>query len=546
MDNQRLILFVAFSFILLFIWQQWKIDYGPRPPAAATTQAPSPVKAESATSPISDADTDLPGTPATADLPAAAKPAASTGKRILVVTDMLDLEIDTVGGTVRRADLRHYPVSIDDPTPFRLLDDEKIFHVAQSGLLGSNAPDHHAHYTAEQEEYRLADGSDTLVVPLVWHGENGVTVTKRFVFHRGAYDVEVEHVVNNAGGAPWSARQYRQLQRTDPGSASMFLYTYTGGAIYSPKDKYEKIKFPKMKEHDLSREIQGGWAAMIQHYFVVAWIPQSEESDHYYAKSLSGGRYAIGMVSPEASVPAGGEHTYTSKLFTGPKIQKMMADLAPGLDLTVDYGILTVIAKPLFGLMNWLHGVFGNWGWAIITVTLMLKLLFYKLSETSYKSMANMRKLQPRLQKLKELYGDDKQKMNEKMMEIYKTEKINPLGGCLPIVVQIPVFIALYWVLLETVEMRQAPWILWINDLSTKDPYYVLPVIMGITMVIQQKLNPAPIDPLQAKIMMTLPLVFTVFFAFFPSGLVLYWVVNSGLSIAQQWVITKRIEAANT
>ena len=538
MDNQRLILFVALSFILLFIWQQWQIDYGPQPPAPVATQ---PVQGTSAAAPTATGD--VPAAPATAGVPVASAKAAEASKRIHVVTDLFDLEIDTKGGTVRRLDLRAYTLSIEDPTPFRLFDDQQLFHVAQSGLLGAAAPDHHAIYAAEADEYRLAEGTDELVVPLTWRGEAGVTVTKNFIFRRGAYDIGVEHVVNNGSGAPWSARQYRQLQRTEPEQASMFLYTYTGSAIYSETEKYEKIEFSDMRDGNLSRDIAGGWAAMIQHYFVAAWIPVAEELSHYYTKTLSGGRYAVGMVSPELSIPAGESASFTSKLFVGPKIQKMMADLAPGLDLTVDYGILTFISQPLFWLMDWLHGLFGNWGWAIIAVTVLIKLVFYKLSEASYKSMANMRKLQPRLQKLKELYGDDRQKMNEKMMEIYKTEKINPLGGCLPILVQIPVFIALYWVLLETVEMRQAPWILWIEDLATMDPYYVLPVIMGASMVLQQKLNPAPLDPLQAKVMMALPIVFTVFFAFFPSGLVLYWVVNSVLSIAQQWVITKRIEA---
>ena len=541
MDNQRLILFVALSFIMLFIWQQWQIDYGPRPPVPLAQQgqagATNPGAAPAAAG-------DVPAAPVTAGLPSVtAAPAAVEGKRIHVVTDVFDLEIDTKGGTIRRLDLRDYTVSIEDPTPFRFFDEQKLYHIAQSGLLGATAPDHHALYATADDEYRLSEGSDELVVPLTWVGEDGVSVTKRFTFRRGAYDVTVDHVVNNSGGAPWSARQYRQLQRTEPEQESMFLYTYTGTAIYSPEEKYEKIDFSDMRDANLSRDIKGGWAAMIQHYFVAGWIPDQQEVGHFYTKTLSNGRYALGIVSPELAVPAGGQATFSSKLYVGPKLQEQMAALAPGLDLTVDYGILTVISQPLFWLMNWLYTILGNWGWVIIAVTVIIKAVFYKLSEASYKSMANMRKLQPRLQKLKEAYGDDRQKMNQKMMEIYKTEKINPLGGCLPILVQIPVFIALYWVLLESVEMRQAPWILWIDDLATMDPYFVLPLIMGATMVIQQKLNPAPLDPIQAKVMMALPIVFTVFFAFFPSGLVLYWVVNSALSILQQWIITRRIEA---
>jgi len=312
--------------------------------------------------------------------------------------------------------------------------------------------------------------------------------------------------------------------------------------IYSPEEKYEKIQFGDMTDTNLARDIKDGWAAMIQHYFLGALIPATGEVNHYYTRVIDGNRYVLGLVGPTLTIPNGGSQAFNSRIFIGPKLQDHLATVAPGLELTVDYGMLTVIAKPIFWLVEKIHDFVGNWGWSIILLTLIIKLAFYKLSETSYRSMAQMRKMAPRLQALKERYGDDRQKLNQAMMDMYRTEKINPLGGCLPIVIQIPVFISLYWVLLESVEMRQAPFILWLTDLSAKDPYFVLPLIMGITMFIQQKLNPAPLDPMQAKVMMLLPFIFTVFFAFFPSGLVLYWVTNNVLSIAQQWVITKRVE----
>ena len=318
-----------------------------------------------------------------------------------------------------------------------------------------------------------------------------------------------------------------------------FIHTYTGGVIYSKQHKYEKIKFDKMKKENLSREIKGGWAAMIQHYFLAAWIPNKDETFHYYSRVFDNDRYVIGMTSPTYHVAAGQTKLLESELYIGPKLQTHLETIAPGLELTVDYGILTVVAKPIFWLLRTIHSFVGNWGWSIIFLTLTIKLAFYKLSETSYKSMANMRRMQPRMKALKERYGDDRAQMNKALMELYKKEKINPLGGCLPIVVQIPVFISLYWVLLDSVELRQAPFMLWIQDMSTPDPYFILPILMGVTMLIQQRLNPTPLDAIQAKLMMVLPFTFGIFFSFFPAGLVLYWVVNNTLSISQQWYITR-------
>jgi YidC/Oxa1 family membrane protein insertase len=553
MDNQRLFLFVALSFVLLLLWQAWMEDYGPVPqaevPVAGTGQA---VDTPALAPPGGVPDTgDLPSAPAEMAAPESALPDTALLKQaqyIDVETDLFHIRIDTTGGDLRQVDLLAYPTTMEpDSPPYRLLNDSlpNLF-VIQSGLRASTGtePTHHVVYTPEQSRYRMADTDDELVVPMVWRSPKGVEVIKRYTFHRGSYAIDLEHEVHNNSGAEWQGRQYRQLQRTQVAETgqSSFIYTYMGGVIYSPEEKYEKIKFEDMVDAKLDRTITDGWAAMLQHYFLGAVIPARGETDRYYTNTLSHARYVIGMIAPNRVVAPGGSAVYETRLFIGPKLQDEMKEVAPGLELTVDYGLLTVLAQPLFWLLKTIHGLIGNWGWAIVFVTILIKLAFYKLSETSYKSMANMRKLAPRMKTLKERYGDDRQKLNQAMMEMYKKEKINPLGGCLPIVVQIPVFIALYWVLLESVELRQAPFILWITDMSSPDPYYILPLLMGATMLIQQRLNPAPMDPIQAKVMMMLPIVFTVFFAFFPSGLVLYWVVNNTLSIAQQWVITRRIE----
>lgn len=544
MDFQRLILIAALSFTLLMMWQAWQEDYGqPRPQPVAQGEA-APAEAAATAS----GKTDIPGAPAqSAQAPADAPTLTNQAKRaerIRVTTDVYDIEIDTTGGDLRRVDLLKYPVSIDQPDqPFRLMDDGSEFHIAQAALLGgsdSPAPNHHQIFSAEKSSYTMQEGEQSLEVRLSWSDESGVRVDKIYTFKRDSYVIDVDFEVYNNSGQPWSGHIYRQLQRGEPAdSGSMFIYTYTGGVIYSQEEKYEKIDFGDMAKEPLNRTIQGGWAAMIQHYFLSAWVPPVDESANYYSKTSGANRYILGMVSPAASVAPGESTTLSSRLFIGPKLQHRLEDVAEGLELTVDYGFLTVIAKPLFWMLELIHSFIGNWGWAIILLTVMIKAAFYKLSEASYKSMAQMRKLQPRLKQLKERFGDDKQKMNEAMMKMYREEKINPLGGCLPILVQIPVFIALYWMLLESVEMRQAPFMFWIEDLSTKDPYFVLPVLMGITMFIQHRLNPTPLDPIQARVMMILPIAFTFFFMFFPSGLVLYWVVNNTLSIAQQWYITR-------
>ena len=540
MDFQRLLLVAALSFTLLMIWQAWQKDYV-LPKTEVVQGQPGSQTAE--------AGKDMPSAPA--QTAAAGQPgdapsvqSVKSAQRITVKTDVYDIEIDTIGGDVRRVDLLKYPVEVDKPDqPFRLMDDGKNFFIAQAALLPANdspAPNHHQQFQAEKSAYQMAPGAETLEVRLSWSDGQGIAIDKVYTFHRDSYVIDVDFEVKNGSARPWSGHMYRQLQRSEPeDSGSAFIYTYTGGVIYSEEEKYEKIKFDDMKESNLSRTISGGWAAMIQHYFLGAWIPPKDETGNYYSKAPGENRYILGMVSDASSVAPGETGALGARLYVGPKLQDHLQEVANGLELTVDYGILTIISEPLFWMLKQIHNIIGNWGWAIIILTIMIKAVFYKLSETSYKSMAHMRKVQPRLQALKERFGDDKQKLNEAMMKMYREEKINPLGGCLPILVQIPVFIALYWMLLESVEMRQAPFMFWIHDLSTKDPFYVLPVLMGATMLIQHRLNPTPLDPIQARVMMILPIAFTFFFMFFPAGLVLYWVVNNTLSIAQQWYITR-------
>ena len=432
------------------------------------------------------------------------------------------------------------------------MSEDEQFFVAQTGIMGgkgtakSSYPDHHAIYKAEQTSFVMG-GEEELRVPMVWHDDaNGIKITKTYIFHRNSYKIDVKYHVENSGATDWKGGLYGQLLRNDqtPEAENSFIYTYTGGVTYTNSEHYQKVDFDEMANRAPIRNADNGWVAMIQHYFLAAIVPSSNIKPTLYTDQQSSGHYAIGAILPVISVPSGESGDLAIQLYTGPKDQERLEALAEGLELTVDYGWLTFLAQPLFWILNQIQDVVSNWGVSIILLTILIKLAFFKLSETSYRSMARMRKLSPRLTSLKERYGDDRQKMNEAMMKIYREEKVNPMGGCLPILVQIPVFIALYWVLLESVEIRQAPFMLWIQDLSAKDPYYILPLLMGGSMLIQQKLNPAPIDPIQQKVMMVLPVVFTVFFAFFPAGLVLYWVVNNVISISQQWYITKKIEAA--
>ncbi|MCG6898141.1 MAG: membrane protein insertase YidC [Thiocapsa sp.] len=547
MDNQRLILFFALAAVLFLIYSAWMDDYG-RPPQPQVVQE-GHLPADRPSAPLAE---DIPQVTTTVDAPtpgSSGVEALPSETPIRVETDVLRLDISPRGGNISAAWLLDYSIVPERPDEkFQLLKPvPPNMFIAQSGLLGEEpglVPTHEALFESAATSYRLGASDDSLDVELSWTGDAGVEVRKRYRFERGSYVIRTSDTVTNATDAPLAARLYNQLQRTelyDPNEAR-FVRTFAGGAYYSPEDKYNKVSFEDMRKGPLDRSVADGWIAMMQHYFLAAWIPPPGVQETFYTNVLADSRYIIGKYSPVVSIAPGGTQVFENQLFIGPKLQDSLASVAPGLDLAVDYGWLTVIAQPIFWVLSKIHAVVGNWGWAIIVLTILIKLAFYKLSETSYKSMANMRQLAPRLQALKDRYGDDKQRLNQAMMEMYKTEKINPLGGCLPILIQIPVFISLYWVLLESVEMRQAPFVLWLDNLSAPDPYFILPLIMGVSMFIQTKLNPPPPDPMQAKLMMSLPFVFTVFFAFFPSGLVLYWTVNNILSIAQQWHITRTIE----
>lgn len=561
MDVQRAILLFALAFVLIVLYQRWlEYQMPDTPPGQASTSVQS---RESGT-------VDIPDTPDTPDTPDESAEAASapqapgqadetqdSGERIQVTTDLLNAEIDPHGGSIKKLALLGHPVSVNQPdNPFLLLkqrstDQGDDILITQSGLIGKDRPlpNHKTEYRVNDTEFRLGEADDELAVDLTWTAPDGVHYTKRFTFYRASYDIKIDYLVDNRSETPWSGFIYGQFLSTYvPPDRSFVLGavpTYLGGAIYSPSEKFEKIDFDDMRDSPLKRQISGGWAAMLQHYFVAAWFPTDEAAYSYYTRTHEhpgNRRYNLGLNSlTPVKVPAGETGRLSLDLFAGPKEQDRLAEKSEGFDLTVDYGWLTPVSAPLFWVLDKIHGFTGNWGWAIIILTFLIKLAFYPLSATSYKSMAKMKKLQPRLQTLKDRYGDDKAKMNQAMMEIYKKEKVNPLGGCLPIVVQIPVFIALYWVLLESVELRQAPWELWIQDLSVRDPYFVLPILMGASMVAQQMLNPAPLDPMQKKIMMALPVVFTFIFLYFPAGLVLYWLVNNVLSITQQWYINKYV-----
>jgi len=547
METIRTMLFAALALVLFMMYQAWQEDFAPVETAS--------VAATSTTNPAAQPPSDAPAVPVDSVAPASSVPQiASTvipqGQSIQVKTDVYDIVIDTRGGDIVKTRLRNYPDSTDeDSEAFLLMDNGKShLFIAQSGLLAKGSPDHTSVYSAEAAQYSMQEGEDSLKVTLFWQGQNGLRVNKVYTFYRGRYDFDLDYQVANNTRQPWQGSVYRQYKRGEYTGVetSSFIYTYSGGVVSNAENPYEKVDYDDMKDANLKLEMTGGWVAMIQHYFLAAWIPDAKETNHVYTKFTNDKNYVIGMVTPAHIIAAGESKTLNTRLFVGPKLQSQLATAAPNLGLTVDYGWLTILADPLFWLMEWFYALFGNWGWAIIAVTAVIKLVFFKLSETSYRSMAKLRVVTPRLNTLKERYGDDKAGFQKAMMKMYQEEKINPLGGCLPILIQIPVFIALYWVLLESVEMRQAPFILWLTDLSKADPYFILPLLMGATMLIQQRLNPAPLDPIQKKVMGMLPIVFTVFFAFFPSGLVLYWVVNNALSIAQQWVITKRIESGET
>jgi YidC/Oxa1 family membrane protein insertase len=539
MDIKRLVLFVIFSMSLLLIWDSWQ-----------KYSAPTNIEVNGSVDATVAVDPSVPKANIAAAKTLQAVPVTTSyqlgsGQRVMVATDLYQAEIETVGGDLRKLTLLNHRADDSDTENFVLLDDAGIekTYVAQSGLLGDLLPTHKDTYTVSGTNFTLAQGDKSVEVRLSFEN-NGVKVDKIYTFYRGSYEIHVNYEITNGTESSITPAVYYQVvhdKNSNQGSALM--PTFTGGAYYTDKSKFKKMSFSDMEKSPLSLTAADGWIGLLQHYFVSAWIPKDGYTREFYSSKLTDDIYSIGTKSKAESINAGATLTIPARLYAGPQTQKDLIAATPGLEYTVDYGWLTIVATPLFWLLSKIQTVVQNWGVAIILLTILIKAAFFKLSATSYRSMAQMRELAPRLQSMKEKFGDDRQKMQVAMMELYKKEKINPLGGCLPIVIQIPVFIALYWVLLGSVELRHAPFFGWIHDLSAIDPFYILPILMGATMIIQTRLNPKPTDPIQAKVMTWMPVVFSVFFFFFPAGLVLYWLVNNILSIAQQWYINKTIHA---
>ncbi len=560
MEQQRVFLWVGLLLVLWLNVEAWMKDAA-APQAAATAQTmesatdsaatPAAAKAEGALADELPSVTGEAQAPAAVETVQAGTPAAGSNK-IRVVTDVLDLDLSLEGGEFLRADLLKYPREKDDPNaPVRLFntDSKESQYLFQSGLTsgepGRAEPNHKAEFTSERSEYRLADGRDELRVALAWSDGAGLSATKTLVFHRGSYAVDIEYRVTNAGAAPIKLASYAQLLRHwEAVKRSMWnveTYAFRGPAIYDG-ETYKKLDIEDEEDQTMSRTITDGWVAALQHHFVAAIVPPAGQA-YQYELRVKDRDFLLRVVGPAQLVPAGGNLEVTEKLFVGPKLQEQLQATGPELRRSADYGKLTILAQPLFWILSKVHGVVGNWGWTIILVTFLIKLVFYKLSETSGRSMAKMRTVAPRLKAVQERYKDDREGQARAMMELYKREKINPVAGCLPVLVQIPFFLAFYWVLLESVEMRQAPFMGWIQDLSARDPYFILPILMGAAMFGQFKLNPAPPDPMQAKIFAFMPVVMTGMFMWFPAGLVLYWLTNTLLSIGQQWKINRVVEA---
>lgn len=547
MDIRKLVLYAALTYVIFSLWNAWQADYHPeqaKPVAVNSVKdtaghlLPTLTSGGNAVYSANDEATSTESPSLNEQTPGS----------ISVTTDVLKVQIDNRHGDIVKAALVQYPQStVDKQIPFTLLDDSPAnLYVANSSLIQSNGQQTESlalNLNADKTDYQLSDNEQQLQVVLRGETEQGLKVNKIFTFTRGSYLVDLQYQIENSGEQSWKGYLNTQLLRREPteDKSSIFhIGSFTGASYSVPgQHKYQKVGFDQMAKANLNVDSTGGWVAMQQHYFLTAWIPTQDSQSKFYTLAQQGD-YTIGAVSQPLLVEPGQQKTIGAQLYTGPEITDVLKDIAPGLDMTIDYGWLWFLSSLLFSLMKTVYRFVGNWGWSIVIVTVLIKLAFYRLSATSYKSMAGMRRLQPKLQALKERYGDDKAKITQETMALYKEERVNPLGGCLPIIVQIPVFIALYWVLLESVELRQAPFILWIQDLASADPYHVLPIIMGATMLIQQKLNPAPPDPVQAKMMMLLPIVFTALFWNFPSGLVLYWIVNNTLSILQQWYITNK------
>ncbi|MDX8385777.1 MAG: membrane protein insertase YidC [Gallionella sp.] len=538
-------MFLIFTFSLVLVWDGWQRYQNPERyvqqeesssvrdlsvPQASVSKNARPSQAEASSISVQEAK-------------------VIVGKTIRIKTDVVEAGISTQGGDINYLALLKHPDGQDKTKPMILFQQGEGTHnyVAQTGLLGPDMPNHNSMFDAEHDSYELSGGEEQLQIRLKLQGESALKVTKVITFHKSSYLVDVTYELENTSNEAISTSSYFQLIRDSetPEGTSSFLPTYTGAAVYTDQEKFQKVDFSSMEDEsvDYPTQAEDGWIGMLQHYFVTAWLPEENTPREYFTRKLDGDRYAVGVVQQEQIVEPGQKSVISSRLYAGPA-QNQLDDIAPGLGLTVDYGWLTIVASPLFWLMTKLHGWTGNWGVAIILLTCIIKLFFFPLSAASYRSMAKMRVVAPKLEKIKKQYADDREQLNRAMMDLYKTEKINPLGGCLPILVQIPVFIALYWSILASVEMRYAPFVGWITDLSAADPYYIMPVVMGLSMVVQMRLNPKPTDPIQAKVMQIMPIAFSVMFFFFPAGLVLYSIVNNLLSIAQQWHITRAAEDA--
>lgn len=545
MDYKKIALYAALVVIGLFLWNKWQFEH----PAAVT-----PVATISNATVANNDNSAVPSVPqANATTATKTAPTANTtspGKLIWVQTDVLKTAIDLNGGTMAQAYLPQYPAEQYSPNSFQLFNnDPDALYLAQSGLTGKNGPDTQqgqVTYRAAQSSYTLADGQKQLNVDLTY-SKGGVDFTKRFTFTRNNYAVQVSYLINNHSAQPWQGNMYLQLVHHGMPPAhysflqgASMLSNYTGAAISSPSNHYEKLSFSDMTKQNYSATNNQGWAAIIQHYFLGAWVPDPQQDYHYFTRA-DDDIYTVGMVGPAVTVAPGKQVTTTAQLYVGPAIADNLNQVAPHLNLTIDYGWLWFISILLFWVLKHVNDFIGNWGWSIIVVTILIKACFYHLSAKSYRSMAHMRRLQPKMEQLRERFADDKAALSKAMMDLYKKEKCNPLGGCLPMLVQIPFFIAFYYMISASVELRQAPFMLWIHDLSVPDPYFILPLIMGATMFLQQRLNPPAPDPMQQKIMMFLPVVFTFIFLNFPAGLVLYWITNNAVSIAQQWWITRQV-----
>lgn len=547
MDFKRNLLWGALAVVLLMLWQEWQKQ---NVVSETVATAPGSVIAPPPSSPQLSNQSDV------IQAADSSRVELKQGKPVSIKTDVLDITINTAGADIRQILLNDYPVSIEQQdVPFRLMGEGDDMFIAQSGLRARDnktaMPDHNSIYQSSKGEYSLADGSDSMEVVFTWQGDNGLLVDKVYTLHRGQYLIDIEYRIRNQGSKDLGVYQYRQLLRTDVESKGLAsLPTYVGGVISGVDKKkdedihYRKVKFSEMQDENLGVDVVGGWAAMIQHYFLAALVPAQDEVNRFYTMADSGNElYTLGMASTVKNVAAGSTGQLTYQIYAGPKVQDVLAEVAPRLELSIDFGIMTIIADPLHWLLRMVHGLVGNWGWAIVIVTLMIRLALYPLQSKSAYSMAQMRKLSPRLKQLKERYGDDKQKLNQAMMDLWRKEKINPFSGCLPILIQMPFFLAFYWVILESVELRQADWILWYADLSIADPYFVLPILMGISSLVMFKLNPTTMDPMQEKMMMFMPIMLTVLFVFFPAGLVLYWTVSNIFQLGQQLVINKKVAA---